>query len=268
MRSIVILFLVAAGLSSCRSQQVTAIQAPDDHQDHLLMAAAFVQHAAEYRALCFQAYNAATFQLTTAENLSVDKRAIVLDLDETVLDNSPYTGWQIQQRQTYSGATWQQWTALAAADTIPGAGRFLHAADKLGYAIFYVSNRKVADLDATLLNMKKFGLPQAEATHVLLRTDTSNKIPRREQIQQQGYQIVMLVGDNACDLDGQYEEASQQERERITDSLQQSFGRRLIVLPNPVYGSWEGALMEGYTGSSLSQKRTHLRSLLNVFRAE
>jgi len=258
------LVVAASILGSCGVAK-QADSTVSTNQDHLLMAASYVQHAAEYRALCYQAYNAAMVQLSDPANLSIQNKAIVLDLDETVLDNSPYTGWQILNNQPYTSESWKEWSDLAKADTVPGVGMFLRAADQLGYKLFFVSNRKANELEATMANMKAFGLPQVEAEQILLRTDTSNKIPRRIQIERQGYQIVMLVGDNACDLDGRYEDASQEDRAAITASLHKEFGRRLIVLPNPIYGSWESALMEYQRGLSQQEKNQRLKSKLRSF---
>jgi 5'-nucleotidase (lipoprotein e(P4) family) len=214
-----------------------------NQQNYLSAATLFVQHSAEYRALCYQAYNGAanTLRYLVSEGGSANL-AVVLDLDETVLDNSPYTGWQITNDEAYSDSTWALWTNKASAEEVPGAGSFLRTADELGITLFYVSNRDTSALAATIANMAQLQLPQLEPEHFLLKTSTSDKTERRSAIEAQGYQIVMYVGDNLGDFSGAWDKQSTARRAELTDSMNTRFGTEYIVLPNPVYGTWEGAL--------------------------
>jgi 5'-nucleotidase (lipoprotein e(P4) family) len=243
--SIPLIFLLAA--AACTPSTKLSTSAPViPSQVHLLQSTLFVQQAAEYDALCYQAYEVARQRLLNIINSGVEKPAVVLDLDETVLDNSPYTAWQITSNQTFTPETWAKWVDLAEAEAVPGAAAFLHFADSLGAAIFYISNRDENQLDATILNMKKLRLPQSTPSQFLLKQATSDKSSRREAVKSRGHDIVMLIGDNLGDFSEKWDKpATTEDRKSDVSAQRSAFGNTFIVLPNPVYGTWEGA-MQGY----------------------
>lgn len=211
--------------------------------DQYVMAILFQQKAAEYRALCYQAYALARWQFEQDLKISSDRpRAVVLDIDETVLDNSPYAARQILDGASYPSG-WDAWVEEARAIAVPGALDFLQWVDSNRIAIFYVSNRADKLKDATLKNLRDLKFPQAWADHVLLKTPGSRKEDRREIVREK-YRIVALVGDNLNDFSDVFENKNVADRFTVTDSLRSEFGSRFIVLPNPGYGDWEGALLE------------------------
>jgi 5'-nucleotidase (lipoprotein e(P4) family) len=220
-------------------------------QEHLMMAALWQQNAGEYRALCYQAYNMAMMKLDYTLSVSRYSKApcVVLDIDETVLDNSPYTAWQIETGNAYSDSTWMIWTSKAIADTVPGALGFTKFARSKGVEVFYLSNRKTAELMPTLKNLQRYGFPFADEKHMLLKTETSNKEPRREQISETNT-IVMLVGDNLNDFNEVFEKQGTTERNQIVDKNQRNWGSNYVIVPNPMYGSWYSALLEYQRGLS------------------
>jgi 5'-nucleotidase (lipoprotein e(P4) family) len=260
-----VLVLFTLAIAACdhpadRQNTPALAPAPEINQQNYLSAATlFVQHSAEYKALCYQAFNGAAYTLRNlvSEGGSANL-AVVLDLDETVLDNSPYTGWQISSNAAYSDSTWAIWTNKASAEEVPGAGDFLRMADAMGITLFYVSNRDTSALAATIANMAQLQLPQLEAEHFMLKTSTSDKTDRRSAIEAQGYQIVMYVGDNLGDFSGAFDKQSTARRAELTDSLNTRFGTEYIVLPNPVYGTWEGALYN-YDRTLTDAQRDSLR---------
>lgn len=235
-------------------------------QSYLTSAVLFTQTSAEYRALCYQAYALAKVHLAEAMASAGDSLAVVLDLDETVLDNSPYTAWQIVNDQPFTPETWDLWVQKAEARAVYGAVDFLNFADSLGVALFYVSNRDTSHLEPTMANMQALGLPQLMPDHFMLKTSTSDKTDRRKAIISSGYRIVMRVGDNLGDFDGKYDKpASNEHRNAAANDDRALFGSQCIVLPNVMYGTWEGA-MYGYDRSldqeALCKLRTsHLRSV-------
>jgi 5'-nucleotidase (lipoprotein e(P4) family) len=257
----VLLFLTAA-LAGCQtSPQNTPSAADETSQEYLEAAVLFVQTAAEYRALCYQAYNAGERQLraiadtaSTTENL-----AVVLDLDETVLDNSPYTAWQIEANLPYSKETWAQWTDQAAADLVPGVQRFLNVADSLGFGIFYISNRDTSALNATWKNMGIYGLPQIEPDHFYLKSTTSDKTERRDAVRDRGYEIVLFAGDNLGDYDARWDKAATADRNAAADAARDDFGTKFLMLPGPLYGSWLASLYN-YNWSLTEAQRDSLRN--------
>ncbi len=244
------LFLAAVigiSLSSVAPSPVSAAVTQQDLNNELSMAVSWMQNSAEYRELCYQAYNVALERVEAAVKAHKpgDKPlAIVLDADETVLDNSAFEAGLIGTDNAYSTPLWTEWCKAADAVAMPGAAEYLQAVDKLGVAIFYVTNRSMdSQYEGTAKNMKAIGFPQADAEHLLLKTDTSNKQPRFDKVMET-YDVVVFMGDNAGDLPiGTYHKG-QDERNAIIDAKKAEFGRRFIALPNPSYGDWEPALLK------------------------
>jgi 5'-nucleotidase (lipoprotein e(P4) family) len=201
------------------------------------------QRAAEYRALTYQAYNLAKLRLD--ETLASKRNkpwAIITDIDETVLDNSPYFVREAAKGKSYADSSWVKWTAEVRCDTVPGAYSFLKYAASKGVIIFYITNRFQIEQQATLKNLQKFNLPNADDAHLfLLNTESSSKENRRQQITK-SYDIELLLGDNLGDFSSVFDGLSYQQRTQQADKVQQEFGKRFIVFPNAMYGGWEDKL--------------------------
>jgi 5'-nucleotidase (lipoprotein e(P4) family) len=227
-------------------------------QEYLVAGTIFTQHAAEYRALCFQAYNLAEMRLLDILKSNPEKPAVVLDLDETVLDNSAFTAWQITSDTPFSEDDWAIWTSMAVAPEVPGVTRFLKLADSLGVTLFYVSNRDSAALHPTIKNMRNLRMPQLGEEHFMLKTTTSGKESRRQAVRDAGYNIVLLVGDNLGDFHHRWDKQQNDVRNHRVDSLKNEFGQNFIVLPNTLYGTWEGAIYN-FDWSLSNEKRDSLR---------
>ncbi|WP_419802271.1 5'-nucleotidase, lipoprotein e(P4) family [Mucilaginibacter sp.] len=209
-----------------------------------IMANIWMQRSAEYKALCFQAYNLAQFRLDEAlKTASAKPKAIVTDIDETVLDNSPHDMAEALAGKDFDLKTWKLWTAKAEADTIAGAAAFLKYAASKNVAIFYITNRDEDERAGTLKNLQKFNLPNADDTHLLLKQNTSSKEIRRDQVLQ-NYDVVLFLGDNLNDFSAMFERKTYEDRLQNAKTHQAEFGKKFIVLPNPAYGDWEGALYQ------------------------
>lgn len=197
--------------------------------------------SAEYKALAYQAFNAASdhIELVKLKNPHRTDLAIVLDIDETILDNSPYQARLFELNTSYD-SLWNTWCNMSQARPIPGSVEFLKLADSMGYHIFYITNRKEKHvLGGTLTNIQNAGFPQADSSHLLMRTADNSKESRRNKVRET-YEIVMLVGDNIADL---YEDTSNFVlRDKTVKMHKGEFGRRLIVLPNSIYGNWTESL--------------------------
>ena len=259
-RSFVGLILFAALMAGSSGSALFAQEQPaysgKDLNEQMVMALAWVQGSAEYRELCYQAFNLAGMIVDKAvAGKSGEKPlAIVADLDETLIDNSAFDAGLVGRDAAYSGKTWTQWELAAQARAIPGAVDFLTATAQKGVEIFYVTNRDQAGLEGTLKNLADLGFPFADTKHVLVNAGTSNKQPRFDLVSQ-GFKIVLYAGDNTNDLPlGTYGKAMK-ERNAAVDQNKNKFGTEFIVLPNPVYGDWEPAVVEkGYWSLSAQGK--------------
>ena len=209
--------------------------------DYKIQAQVWTQNSAEYRALCYQAFNAAKMNLDALfffEKEYDKPLAIIADVDETVLDNSPYDGKLILNNTAYNRESWVEWGNLEIAKAIPGSLEFLIYASEKNIEIFYISNRYSEQLESTVNNLKKLGFPDAKESNVLLRGDTRSKSERRKSVSD-NYEVIMLIGDNLSDFNDEFEIKLYNERSNQTDKLKNEFGTKLIVLPNPNYGDWE-----------------------------
>lgn len=253
--------------------QQAAQSQPVGDNEYQVSAILFMQKAAEYRALAYQAFNAAEMRLNEDfDKKSLKKlpkaerkkpRAVVVDVDETVLDNSPNQAFLVKNRQPFNLNTWYAWGELRRAKAIPGAVDFLNAAHRKGVRVFYVSNRDEVQKRATMDNLKSAGFPAVSADTVLLRIKDSTKEPRRDSIEKK-YRIVLLVGDNLDDFSDVFERKSVADRFAEVDRLREFFGRRFIVLPNPMYGTWESAIYE-YQRLNEAEKAKKRLELLESF---
>lgn len=209
------------------------------------------QTSGEYKALCFQAYNFARLSLKESLWADTSKKpnCVIVDIDETVLDNSPFQGYEIKKGLSYNPTDWTEWTNLAKADTVPGALAFLKFAASKNIETFYLSNRDEKDYAATLKNLQTFGFPYADDAHLLVSKGTSNKEPRRQKIAET-HNILMLCGDNLSDFSNVFYRENKNTTEQVIAN-QTLFGVKYIVLPNPMYGDWEKPL---YQGENLNDK--------------
>ncbi len=220
---------------SCKESEVK------NSNEYKVQAQVWTQNSAEYRALCFQAFNTAKINIDSY--LSSEKKydrplAIITDVDETVLDNSPYDGRLILEDVSYDRESWVEWGNLEIAEAIPGSLEFLTYAYEKGIKVFYVSNRYSEQLESTVNNLKKLGFPNVSESTVLLRSDSRSKSERRNSISD-GHEVIMLIGDNLSDFNDEFEVKISEERINYTNEMRGNFGTKLIVLPNPNYGDWE-----------------------------
>ena len=212
-----------------------------------LLAVLWYQRAAECRALYHQACNIARERLDQhlARKTHSRPSAIIVDIDETILDNSPYQAGLARRGQTYTETTWTNWVNFARANPLPGISNLLYYAASKKVEVFYVSNRKAFQTLQTITNLQQQGLPFADDQHVLLRTNKESKDDRRGPLLTNGvYEIVLLLGDNLADFHHDFESTNQLERLEHAERAQAAFGSNYIVLPNPMYGNWEGALYD------------------------
>ncbi|QLB13390.1 5'-nucleotidase (lipoprotein e(P4) family) [Bisgaardia hudsonensis] len=215
----------------------------------------WMQESGEYQALAYQAFNTAKIAFNNAKVKKNKKKAVVVDLDETMVDNSAYAGWQVKNNKNFASADWTRWVNARETQAIPGAVEFNNYVNKYGGKVFYVSNRKDKNEKAgTLDDMKKLGFEGATEETLYLKKDTSNKVARFAEIEKQGYEIILYVGDNLNDFTGETYHKPNVERRAFVAANSKEFGRKFIVLPNPNYGDWEGGLAKDYYKGSLKDR--------------
>tara|TARA_B100000242_G_scaffold293894_1_gene273551 strand:- start:2545 stop:3240 length:696 start_codon:yes stop_codon:yes gene_type:complete len=196
------------------------------------------KNSAEYFALSYQAYNVAKFRLDEKLNSELNKRpAIVIDLDETVLNNLPYNEMLIDSSEVFTQESWSRWVNKKIATKVPGSLEFINYAKSKNVKIVYLSNRRVENYNPTKENLINLGYPFDEDTLMLLRDETGDKTARRNTLND--YEIIMLLGDNLADFDSVFYKKSNNERIQSVDSLSKMFGDKFIVFPNLIYGDWE-----------------------------
>ena len=232
----------------------TAATQPATDLDYQTAAVLYMQKAAEYRALAYQAFNVARVQLDADLDKKNHKklskaerkmpRAIVVDIDETMLDNSPAQARGIKTNSPYNTKDWNEWSKLEKAKPLPGAVAFINYAVSKGVKVLYVSNRdETAEKQWTLNNLIKAGFQNVSEEDLLLRTTESGKEARRAIVAAK-YRIVLLVGDNLDDFSDVFERKSVADRFAEVDKVKDVWGKRFIVLPNAMYGTWENAIYE------------------------
>jgi 5'-nucleotidase (lipoprotein e(P4) family) len=233
-----------------------------------LNATLWMQRAPEYRAIAEQTYKLAAERIAApvpgsaaleqvdvpADALARMPTAVIMDLDETVLDNSVYQARLLRDRAPYDQQSWGEWVRMGQAEAVPGAPEFIAAARRLGHTVFFLSNRdcKVPPASggdpcpaktSTLRNLVALGIgPAPDPEHLLLRNERAewnvgSKVARRAFIAK-SYRVVALVGDDLGDFVDPMRYAGDRAR------LEPRFGSTWFVLPNAMYGSWTNAFDE------------------------
>ena len=320
--SIIVLMLIACyGCTASR------------HDLSNLNSTAWVQTSEEYRALSLSAYRTARQKLDQAlankswtampqqvpgngeeaAILAALPPAVILDLDETVLDTRPYQAWLVRRDERYSSSSWNLWVSEAAAEAVPGALQFVNYAMDRGVKVFYVSNRDYrgqldADQDGlmesdeqnavlkdfTISNLLRLGfLPQPGVSNedsVLLQGEPtgngpvrtgwelSDKTARRSYLAAD-YRILLLIGDSLVDFIGystadpgkhqdMYRTFGQDSaaRRAAMSEHQARWGESWIILPNPIYGSWERNLYDFNDSISTEAKNSRKLDRLDVWK--
>lgn len=232
------IILLLAGLSGVLSIKA---QTPDSllANKNLVTAVFWTRTSGEYRALNYQAYNFAKLSLDNALQTNTRKKplAVVVDIDETVLDNSAYYEHALREKKALNWENWKHWLLTKSADTVPGAVGFLNYAASRNVEVFYVTNREEIFTQSTLNDLKKYSFPNVDQAHYLPSTGNYNKDPRRENIAAK-YEIVLFAGDNLSDFTSFFYNKENRAKAYV-DENRELFGTKFIVLPNSIYGSWK-----------------------------
>ena len=247
-----------------------------DLKEQNIMSVLYQQTAAERLAGTLQTFRSAKQALDKAlldpawsalpgQNIQGKKPAIIVDVDETVLDNTAYEARMILDGTKYPEG-WISWGKEAAATEVPGAKNFLNYAASKGVTIFYVTNRVVELKEATKKNLTKLSIHWDQTMEtVLMRGENnwnSNKGPRRTLVGDE-YRVLLMVGDNLGDfVDAKDNNLNPINRKNIVEDYADYWGVKWFMLQNIAYGDWEGALYNfDYSLSPEEVHNTRLESL-------
>lgn len=259
-------------LASCQSTgQIT------DTSSNTLYSTLWIQTAAEYEALSYQAYNTSerllpvaiedsswTASLEQGDNFASLPPAIILDLDETAIDNSFYEARVILDNTGFDPETWNSWVREMEAEAIKGAVKLTSDADEMGVSVFYITNRDAEVQEATEQNLRDLGFPVADGSVMSSggRPDwTSAKTVRRKLVADD-YRVLMLFGDDLNDF-VPARGISIEERKQLAEEHSVKWGVKWFVLPNPNYGSWERALYTGDEETDEGRQQSRINRLID-----
>lgn len=188
--------------------------------------------------------------------------AIITDIDETILDNSALQGRFLADGTRFDERTFKAWVEAAEGAALPGSLAFVKRATERGVTIFYVSNRDVDEEPGTRRNLAREGFPLPEGLDVVLSRGErpewgSDKESRRLEVAR-SYRVLLLLGDDLNDFLSGVREAGVDRRRELAEGASARWGTSWFVLPNPLYGSWERALV-GASPSSLPPADVHAR---------
>ncbi|MGL5617228.1 MAG: 5'-nucleotidase, lipoprotein e(P4) family [Sarcina sp.] len=226
----------------------------------------WLEDSGEAEALEYEAYNSATNYLSQiAKEPSSKPKAVILDLDETCLNNAAFQGYEIENNNgIFNYNTWTQWVNFAEAPAIPGSVAFTQAAEKAGIEVFYVSGRSQSQLDATVKNLKKDGFADANNAHVFLYPSTQNgKQPTFDQIEEK-YNVEMFVGDQLTDMGSAFQNKTNAEEKQIVTKDEKLWGTKYITIPDPLYGNYLNAIY-GYKANTVQQDVNDINSGIESF---
>jgi len=275
-RALTVVILAAALLSA------TPAGAQDPPANDLLNAVLWMQRSVEYKASALSAFALARLRLDQAladsnwtaapkeqtGNYQSLPPAVILDIDETILDNSGYQAWMALKDTTFDPKTWNAYVNTVSSLAIPGAVEFATYAERKGVKVFYISNRTVEEEEATRKNMARLGFPLDDKIDTVLTTRerpdwTSAKGTRRAHVAK-SYRVLLNLGDNFGDFVDEYR-GTEAERLKVFEDHKDRWGREWIMLANPAYGSFESAPFKHDFKLSSADKRKAKRGVLDAW---
>jgi acid phosphatase len=257
----VLLVGLLIGLGLSHAQQAIAPFKPESPTQRGLDANLYMQIAAEYRACCYQAYNLAALRLKEryeAMKNGGKKLAIIMDLDETVLDNAGFQAMLLRSGLAYDQRLWDLWEEKDGdkVGLIPGSRDFIREVERLEVKVFYISNRSEKYRKANLDLLERLGIGIKDPKQLKLIGKTSDKTARRKEVES-AYTVLLSVGDSLRDFDETFRSTVDNEKKKENaatltvaikerkdkvDQTREKWGNEWIILPNPAYGEWSKAL--------------------------
>jgi len=265
------LFLVQLSAVAQTPPSAQPAAADNEYQTGAIL---WMQSSGEYRALAYQTFVLARLRLdeylrgssgrqTRKSRASIGKPAVIVDVDETVMDNSRYNAELLLRGLSNNSQRWREWCQRAEAGAVPGAVDFLNYAASRGVRVFYITNRRESAKPGTVLNLRKLGFPDVSEETVMVRSEDAppSKESRRQQVAAR-YRVVLLMGDNLNDFADNFAGKAIVDRAAEVDRFRVEFGAKFIVLPNPLYGDWEDAVYQYKSGLKDADKQALRRAAL------
>lgn len=260
-----------SSLSSLLSSLLLCTFASQAASHDNMNATLWYQTSAEFKASAIQTYQTAALQLPHAiadknwtalpnqtSNYQQLPLAIIVDIDETILDNSPTAAQAVLLNSGYDPKRWDQWVAMASAKAVPGAVAFVNKAEGAGVKVLYISNRecekRIGSNDScpqkadTLRNLKTVGIEKIDASQIWLKSEQkgwSSEKESRRLLAAKDFRILMSIGDDFGDfLPDVKKNITPEQRSALVDQYQNYWGAKWFVLANPTYGSWQTILKQ------------------------
>ena len=251
-------------------------------QHDLLNATLWMQRAVEYKANSLAIFALAKMRLEQAladenwtaapveqtGNFQKLPPALILDLDETLIDNSRFQVWMVLKDDRFSSANWTKFVNAQIAEEIAGALDFLKFADAKGVKLFYVSNRKDVEEEGTRKNVERLGFPMGGNVDTFLlqnkKPDWKSAKGTRRAFVAKDYRVLLMLGDNLGDFVDDYQ-TSETQRLKIFEDNRARWGREWIMLANPAYGSFETAAFDHDFKKSPDEQRKAKRAVLDAW---
>jgi acid phosphatase len=284
MRSSSALVVVAALAVSLGCATPAPAQAPAQAPpaNDLLNAVLWMQRSVEYKATTLGAFALARIRLeqalTDANWTAAPKEqtgayqalppAVILDIDESIVDNSGYQAWMTLNDTLFDPKTWNAYVNTVTSLAIPGAVEFAQYADARGVKVFYISNRTAEEEPATRKNLEKLGFPLGSTVDTMLMTRKqpdwgSAKSTRRAYVAK-NYRVLLNIGDNFGDFVDEYR-GTEAERLKVFEQYKDRWGREWIMIANPSYGSFESAAFNHDFKLSADDRRKAKRAVLEAW---
>lgn len=221
MKKLIYILLFILPISACQNKE--GVKLPNEVR--------WVTQSIEYSSVCEQIYNSASSVLQNQFE-GLDRPIIVMDLDETVLNNVQYQVELFEKSETYNPTSWNAWVNKELATAVPGAKSFiLNFKEKYEGRIVFISNRDASTIKATRNNLDNLGLLFEDDVFLLRKDKRDTKIVRRNEVlegigRMQSYgpnSVIAYFGDQIGDF---------------PNDTTFVFSLNKFMFPNPMYGKW------------------------------
>ncbi len=260
--------MLAGGALACPGSAATAAQdkAIDDSiRNPLMWAVAYTQTAAEFYALCHQAYNLAHLRidLALAQHRPGDRPlAVITDMDNTILHAMSYWGYLINEdKEFFDDAIWDEWLPNNLITAVPGAKDFFEYCQENKVEVFYVTNRNQGErtFEYALAHLRYLKFPYADDQNLFVFRETSDKSPARRKIEET-HEVALMLGDNLNDYRRDYYVKDVDERRALMERDRDDWGTKFILLPNPTDGHWVRAIFGDSEPAPTEENRRILKN--------